>query len=256
MEWTIILAYLAAVFTGFVLGGLGSGGSILAMPILMYLFHIPATEATSYSLFIVGATAFYGTVRAERKSNVRWKVVLSFGLPMLLAVAVARSVILPHIPNDVFGLNRDQVITALFAILMLAASRAMWKGRKSANNGHRPAPVLVLQGVLTGILTGLVGAGGGFIIVPVLVLGLGLSMPVAVGTSLAIIAVNSGVGFGTDMLTGLVEIQWKLIALFTAASAFGLYLGSRVASKLPQAQLKKAFAVMIVIIAVTMLIKL
>ncbi|NVK27323.1 MAG: sulfite exporter TauE/SafE family protein [Flavobacteriia bacterium] len=256
MEWTIILAYLAAVFTGFVLGGLGSGGSILAMPILMYLFGIPATEATSYSLFIVGATALYGTFRAQKKSNVRWKVVLSFGLPMLVAVAVARSVILPNIPSDVFGLNRDQLITALFAVLMLAASRAMWKGRKSETTGHRPAYVLIVQGVLTGILTGLVGAGGGFIIVPVLVLGLGLPMQVAVGTSLAIIAINSGVGFGTDMITGLVEIKWKLIALFTASSAFGLYLGSSVAYKLPQKQLKKAFAIMIVIIATTMLIKL
>lgn len=252
MELLEILGYVAAIFTGFVLGALGSGGSILALPVLMYLFGIEPVEATSYSLFIVGATAVYGTIKNQRKSRVEWKVVLSFGAPMLIAVAVARSFFIPYLPDEILGFSSGQFITLLFAILMLFAAIAMWKGKKE-KGGRRPMVVLILQGFLTGLLTGTVGAGGGFIIVPVLVLGLSLSVKNAVGTSLAIIAVNSMIGFGSDLLVGKISIDWQLILLFTLMSAAGLYLGSRIANKLPQAILKKAFAVMVSLIALSMI---
>lgn len=248
-----ILAYLAAILTGFVLGAVGSGGSILALPILIYLFKIPAIEATSYSLFIVGMTAVYGAFRAQRRNNIRWNVVLAFGLPMLVSVILSRSYILTNIPAEIAGLSRDRIVTILFAIVMLAAARAMWKA-KPKEAGHQPIYLLVFKGLLTGLLTGLVGAGGGFIIVPILVLGMGLSMPVAVGTSLAIIAVNSATGFSTDLIQGTVNLNWQLLIIFTAMSAVGLYIGSSVANKLPQAKLKKAFAAMIVLIAVGMIL--
>lgn len=252
MDLLEVLGYVAAIFTGFVLGSLGSGGSILAMPVLMYLFGIDPIEATSYSLFIVGTTAVYGTVKNQAKGMVQWKVVVSFGAPMLLAVAIARALIIPQLPETILGVSAGRFITILFAVLMLFAAFAMWRGRKE-KGGHRSIWILVVQGVFTGLLTGTVGAGGGFIIVPVLILGLGLDVREAVGTSLAVIAVNSAVGFVSDMLVGQMNIDWTIILSFTALSALGLYIGTKVAGKLPQAILKKAFAVMVSIIAVIML---
>lgn len=252
MDLLEVLGYVAAIFTGFVLGSLGSGGSILAMPVLMYLFGIDPIEATSYSLFIVGTTAVYGTVKNQAKGMVQWKVVVSFGAPMLLAVAIARALIIPQLPETILGVSAGRFITILFAVLMLFAAFAMWRGRKE-KGGHRSIWILVVQGVFTGLLTGTVGAGGGFIIVPVLILGLGLDVREAVGTSLAVIAINSAVGFVSDMLVGQMNIDWTIILSFTVLSALGLYIGTKVAGKLPQAILKKAFAVMVSIIAVIML---
>lgn len=255
MDWITLLGYLAAIVTGFVLGAVGSGGSILAMPVLMYVFGIPATTATSYSLFIVGMTATTGTFRAHKKSELDWTVALKFGLPMMIAVITARSLILPNIPTSFGDFSRDRILTILFAIIMLGAARALWKGRKEGEGGERAHWLVVAQGFGTGLLTGLVGAGGGFIIVPALVLGLKLPMRYAVGTSLAIIAANSGFGFATDVISGFVDIDWKLLLTFASLSIVGLFIGSKVASSLPQKTVKRGFAVLVVLLAITMLLK-
>lgn len=254
MEITVLLGYAAAVLTGFVLGAVGSGGSILAMPVLMYVFGIPATEATSYSLFIVGMTAMTGTFRAQKKSELDWGVALKFGLPMVIAVIIARSLLLPSIPDQLGEFSRDRLLTLLFAVVMLGAARALWKGKKDQATHERPAYLVVLQGFATGLLTGLVGAGGGFIIVPALILGLKLPLRLAVGTSLAIIAFNSALGFATDAVRGFVSIDWTLLLTFAALSIAGLFIGSSVASKLPQRAVKKGFAIMILSIAILMFV--
>lgn len=254
MDWIDILGFLAAILTGFILGAVGSGGSILAMPVLLFVFGVPATEATSYSLFIVGITAASGTIRAQRKSELSWPTVLRFGLPMLFAVILSRSVLLPSIPDAIFNIDRDRIITVLFALLMLGAAKALWSGRKSEKSGSRSPWLVILQGFATGILTGLVGAGGGFIIVPALILGLKLPMRLAVGTSLAIIAINSILGFSTDVIQAYIDIDWPLLLSFAGLSIVGLFIGSAVATKLPDRKVKKGFAVMVVLIAIALLV--
>ncbi|TNE26742.1 MAG: sulfite exporter TauE/SafE family protein [Bacteroidetes bacterium] len=253
MDWIELLGYVAAIATGFVLGAVGSGGSIMALPVLMYVFGIPATEATSYSLFIVGMTAITGTLRAQKKGELHIPVAFKFGLPMMLAVILSRSLILPNIPASFGDFSRDRVLTLLFALIMLGAARALWRGRSDSDGSVRPAWLVIAQGFSTGILTGLVGAGGGFIIVPALVLGLKLPMRFAVGTSLAIIAVNSGFGFAADVVRGFVDINWTLLLTFASLSILGLFVGSRVASSLPQKTTKRAFAVLVAVLALIML---
>lgn len=255
MDWITLLGYVAAIATGFVLGAVGSGGSIMALPVLMYVFGIPTTEATSYSLFIVGMTAITGTIRAQKKGELIISVAVKFGLPMMLAVVLSRSLILPSIPLAIGDFSRDRVITLLFALIMLGAARALWKGRSDSNGSERPAWFVIVQGFGTGLLTGLVGAGGGFIIVPALVLGLKLPMRFAVGTSLAIISVNSGFGFATDVIRGFVDINWGLLLTFAGLSIVGLFIGSRVATALPQKTTKRAFSVLVALMAVIMLTK-
>lgn len=255
MDELQIIGYLAAILTGFVLGAVGSGGSILAMPVLTTVFMVPTTEATSYSLFIVGMTALTGTIRGHRKSELSWPTALKFGAPMMLAVFVSRFWILPSIPDEWFGVSRDRTLILLFAIVMLGAARAMWKGRGKVKSGNRPSWVVIIQGFATGILTGLVGAGGGFIIVPALVLGLKLPMRLATGTSLAIIAVNSAFGFSTDLIKGFVDIDWELLLPFAGLSIIGLFVGAPLASRLPQQTVKKGFSIFIVLIATYLIIK-
>lgn len=254
MDLILIGAYLSVILIGFALGAIGSGGSILAFPILIFLFDIPATEATSYSLFMVAVTSVYGTVRAQRRRSVRWDVVFSFGIPMLIAVVLARKYVLPGLPEEILGMDRDRFITVLFALIMLGAARAMWRNRKEEVSG-RARWILIAQGVLTGLLTGLVGAGGGFIIVPVLTVGLGLPMSLAVGTSLAIISINSGLGFATDLISGFIKVKWTMLVIFTVISSFGLYLGSAVSSRLPASTLKKVFGALLVVLALFMLLR-
>lgn len=250
-----VLGFLAAILTGFVLGAVGSGGSILAMPVLTTVFLVPTTEATSYSLFIVGMTAITGTVRAHLKSELSWATALKFGVPMMIAVILSRFWILPNIPDLWFGVSRDRALIVLFAIVMLGAAQALWKGRSKIHRGKRPTWIVIVQGFATGILTGLVGAGGGFIIVPALVLGLKLPLRLAAGTSLAIIAFNSAFGFGTDLLRGFVEIDWALLLPFAGLSIVGLFLGAPLSSRLPQQLVKKGFSVFIAIIAIYLIYK-
>lgn len=255
MDLVQVIGIIAALITGFVLGAVGSGGSILAMPVLMYIFDIPATNATSYSLFIVGMTAITGSVRAYKKGELSIPVALKFGLPMMLAVVLARSILLPNIPTEFYSISRDRALTLLFAFIMLGASRALWKGTATHEGQQRGPLYIILQGFITGIITGLVGAGGGFIIVPALILGLKLPMRFAVGTSLAIIAANSSFGFVTDVLGGFVSIDWGLLLSFATLSIIGLFLGSKVASSLPQHIIKRSFAILVFILSFFMIFK-
>lgn len=243
----IILAFLGALIIGLVLGLLGGGGSILTVPVLIYIMGIPVVNAISYSLFIVGVTSLIGFSSFARRGLVAYKTALVFGLPSLVTVYSVRNWMLPAIPDHIaqlgsFEVTKDILLILLFGALMVVASISMIRKRKrvkaSSQREFKYVPILI-QGVAVGLLAGLVGAGGGFLIIPALVLFCGLGMKTAVGTSLLIISVNSLFGFSADIFH--LEIDWKILLPFTLVSIAGIFLGTYLAAKVPNSKLKPAF---------------
>jgi uncharacterized membrane protein YfcA len=210
-----VFGLIAAIFIGISLGLIGGGGSILTVPILVYLVGVTPVNATAYSLFVVGLTALIGSLAYIRKDLVCFRTTLIFSIPSFIAVFLTRKFILPAIPDMLFTIGaftvtKDVGIMLLFAALMLAAAFTMIRtprlkeGKKDIDH---PMPLIIVEGFVVGIITGLVGAGGGFLIIPVLVIFAGLPMKKAVGTSLVIIAVKSLIGFLGDVSW---DRRWKL----------------------------------------------
>lgn len=234
---------------GISLGLVGSGGSILTIPVLVYLFHVQPTLATGYSLFIVGTTALVGGVRSGFRHMVDFRTTLFFALPSLVTVYLTRRFLVPFIPNElvsmgVFVLTKDIVIMIFFSVLMLAASVSMIRHqRKEVRDStlmQHPNPVILPIGMAVGLITGLVGAGGGFLIIPALVLFAGLPMKKAVGTSLLIIAINSLIGFLGDIGAGQV-IDYAFMLIITGIAVTGILVGNYLAQFIEGNQLKKGF---------------
>ena len=247
------LGYLAAVFIGLALGIMGGGGSILTVPVLVYLLGVSPVLSTAYSLFIVGSTALVGALGYWRRGLVALPTALVFLGPSLATVFLTRRVLLPAVPPHLFKLGsllitKDLLVLLGFAVLMVAAAVAMIRSGRGAAPGPddevaptAPSYWLVLGvGAVVGLLTGLVGAGGGFLIIPALVLGARLPMKLAVGTSLAIIALNSLIGFGGDLGAGQ-RIDWPFLLGFLAFALGGIGLGSYLARFIPGGRLKPAF---------------
>ncbi len=244
-------ALLGAVAIGLVLGLLGSGGSILTVPILVYLADQPGKVAIAESLAIVGAIALVGAAGYARRGLVDWRSVLGFGLPGIVGT-YGGSLLAAQVPAAM------QLV--LFAVVMIAAAGAMLKGRPDAVGGRpaRPAWLVGLLGAGVGVMTGLVGVGGGFLIVPALVLLVGLDMRMAVGTSLAIIVLNSAVGFVSylDLLSASgASVSWPLIGTFVVIGMVGALGGARVSGRVPQASLRRGFAVFLVVMGAFILIQ-
>jgi uncharacterized membrane protein YfcA len=243
------IGYLASLLIGVSLGLTGSGGSILTVPILVYGLGLSPVLATSYSLFVVGTTSMVGGARFFRQGLVHFPSVLAFGLPSLVTVYLTRRWLLPAIPAqlwtlEAFTLSREMGVMMLFAVLMVLASYSMIKGDCCQHwkiNTRAPAlyPVLAALAIGLGGVSGLVGAGGGFLIIPVLVIGLHLDMKMAVGTSLAIIAINSLVGFAGDILHYVMD--WAFLLTFSAFSVAGIFIGTALAPKAESRKLKQAF---------------
>jgi uncharacterized membrane protein YfcA len=199
------VGYLASIVIGISLGLIGGGGSILTVPVLVYLFRIDAVLATSYSLFIVGTTSVIGSVTYFKKGLVSIKTAIVFGIPSILAVFLTRAFLVPAIPLEVFQvgsllITKSILLMLLFAVLMIFASYSMIKKEniKEEKIGQPQVfnyPMILLEGMVVGVLTGLVGAGGGFLIIPALVVLSKLPMKEAIGTSLVIIAAKSLIGF-------------------------------------------------------------
>ena len=260
-----IAGYIAAVFIGIVLGMMGGGGSILTVPVLVYLLHLDAITATTYSLFIVGATSLTGGTRAYLKKQVDFKAVSEFGIPSIFSIYITRHFILPAIPEKLFfignfEITRDIMLMILFAFLMLAASAFMIlngddENKKITVSPERSSKVLplALWGLAIGFITGLLGAGGGFLIIPALVLFVRLPMKTAIGTSLVIIAINSIFGFLFSLKQ--TPLDWKILLLFTGLAIIGIYLGSLGAEKIPGNILKKIFGWFVLLMAICILIK-
>jgi uncharacterized membrane protein YfcA len=247
-----LFGYVAAVLIGLILGLIGGGGSILTVPVLVYLFHIQPELGTAYSLFIVGSTSLIGVLPKWRQMEVDMRTAVLFGLPSMLTVFSTRKWILPTIPDLIYSsehlvLTKSNAMLVLFSILMLFAAFKMLRGHTTQHEQEqRPFQwnnyPLMLQGAIVGILTGLVGVGGGFLIVPALVMYSKLTMKMAVGTSLLIISVNSLIGFTGDVWTQGSLMDWKFLGLLTLLAVIGILVGGKLAKKMETNVLRKGFA--------------
>ncbi len=260
-----ILGYLASILIGVSLGLIGSGGSILTVPVLVYLMHINPLLATTSSLFIVGTTSLVGGLRAYSKKQVDFKAVTEFGIPSIFSIFITRHYILPALPDQLFAIGDFTVTTdiflmILFAVLMLGASISMIVNRNDnrvkvpmAGERQNKALPLILLGLVIGLVTGLLGAGGGFLIIPSLVLFLRLPMKIAVGTSLLLVAINSLFGFLFSLKQ--FEYNWTILLLFTILAISGIFIGSRLADKIPGASLKKGFGWFVLVMGIYIIVK-
>jgi uncharacterized membrane protein YfcA len=255
------IGFLAAVVMGIVLGAIGGGGSILTVPILVYLFGQDASIATGYSLLIVGLTASYGAFSYYRKGLIEVKAAITFAIPSIIAVYLTRAYVMPAIPDVIFSspfvLEKNMLIMVSFAVLMLLSAYMMLTkdNTKIASNGKRHSSLLILlEGALVGIATGMLGAGGGFLIIPALVLLMGMEMKKAVGASLLIISLKSLIGFTGDLQAGI-AIDIVLVGKIIAFTVLGMWLATKVASKIESSKLQKGFGVFTLVIAIFILLK-
>lgn len=255
-----IAGYIASLFIGVSLGLIGGGGSILTVPVLVYLFSVSPTLAISYSLFIVGFTSLVGAYNNYRKGFVNFKTVLLFGSSSITTVFIARKFIIPYLPDVFFRIGSFEVthslfVMVVFAILMLAASVSMIRSRKVvAEKQAKEKPwVLVIYGVLIGLVTGFLGAGGGFLLIPALVILMKLPMKEAIGTSLLIIALNSLIGFLGDI--GRHPIEWKFIMIVTAIAIAGIFIGGYFNQKVNSDKLKKGFGWFVLVMGIYVIVK-
>jgi uncharacterized membrane protein YfcA len=247
MSWTV---WIGALAIGLVLGLLGSGGSILAVPVLVYLAGEPAKLAIAESLAVVFTISSVGALPFAWRGQVAWKSVLLFGVPAM-AGAYGGAFLAKYLSGAV------QMV--IFAVVMLVAAGLMVRQKAPPDEKGRTRQAhwkTVLEGVGVGLLTGLVGVGGGFLIVPVLVLLVGLPMHLAVGTSLVIIALNAASGFAKhfDVLSSTGQsVHWGLIGLLGAVGIVGSFAGGKAGQFVPQAKLKKGFAVFLVVMGLFVL---
>ncbi|MDA8793738.1 sulfite exporter TauE/SafE family protein [Bacteriovoracaceae bacterium] len=243
----IVMNYFAIIIMGMTLGLLGGGGSILTVPILVYLFHLPPTVSTGYSLFLVGASAVIGAIQYYRKGLFDVRVGIIFSLPAFVGVYLVRSFIVPNLPSLIFTIGsfevtKDILILSTFGIVMLAAGISMIRGRNDSEGEDKKLnyTLVMVEGLIVGALTGFVGAGGGFLIIPALVMLAGLPMKKAVGTSLGIIAVKSLLGFAGDIQHNP-NIDWNFLGVLLFFSIIGIFLGGLVSKKIAGSKLKPGF---------------
>lgn len=260
-----IAGYLLAAVVGMSLGLIGGGGSILTVPILVYIMGINPVLATSYSLFIVGATSLVGAYNSYRSGWVNIKIALLFGLSSIITVFIVRKILMPLIPpvlfsNEHFSITQELATMVLFAVLMLLASIAMIKNTpeetgfdKSASSVQANFFTLLLYGIAIGLVTGFLGAGGGFLLIPALVLLVKIPMKKAIGTSLLIIALNSLIGFSGDI--GHFVIDWKFLIIITLIAIAGVFMGGFLSKKIDGEKLKKAFGWFVLIMGIYILVK-
>lgn len=254
---TALIGYIAALVIGFTLGLIGGGGSILTVPALVYLVDVDPVLSTAYSLFIVGAASLVGSVSYMRLGLVSYKTALVFAIPSFTAVYLTRRWIVPAIPDPIahweaFVLTKDMVVMIFFALIMALASFSMIRSGKQASDGpdgpvHYNYPMILLEGAVVGVLTGLVGAGGGFLIIPALVILAKLPMKLAIGTSLLIIAAKSLIGFTGDV--GVQPIDWSFLLIFTAISVAGIFVGTYASRLVPAQKLKTGFGWFVLVMA-------
>lgn len=258
-----IIGYIASILIGVLLGLIGGGGSILTVPVLVYLFDVLPVTATAYSLFIVGTTSIVGSITYFKKGLVNIKTAVVFGIPSIFAVFLTRKYILPAIPDSLFTLaefevTKDIFLMILFAVLMVVAAYTMLKGKKSDTKPDAEPqkfnyPIILLEGSFVGVLTGLVGAGGGFLIIPALVLFSKLPMKEAVGTSLVIIAAKSLIGFTGEL--GNASLDWTFLITLTSLSIVGIFIGSYLTKFINSDKLKPAFGVFVLLMGIYILFK-
>jgi len=255
----LALGYVLAIMMGLTLGLIGAGGSILTVPILVYLLGVKPVLATSYSLLVVGSAALTGAIRYWHHKLVNIRAVLMFAAPAMLTVLATRTYIVPNFPDQVFGIAKDIFIMLLFAVLIVVVSVFMLfplkiKPHKNHDITFIRALKLVVGSSGIGLLTGMIGAGGGFLIIPALIAFFGLHMKEAIGTSLAVIAINSLIGFKGDVAAGIM-FDWHLLGIFLGLTLLGMWVGTTLNRTMDGEKLKYIFGVFTLIVGLMVLAK-
>lgn len=257
-----IFGYFCSLLIGVSLGMIGGGGSILTVPVLVYLLGVEPITATAYSLFIVGVTSLIGAIPKYRNGMIQLRTAVVFGIPSIISVYLTRRFLLPSIPQHIITLGnmeltKSMMLMLLFSVLMIIASYTMIKGNNKEKNTDDVQqfnyPMIGLEGLVVGVLTGLVGAGGGFLIIPALVVFTKLNMKKAVGTSLLIIAAKSLIGFLGDL--SHVTIQWTLLLEVTVLAIIGILIGNQSSKKVNAHVLKKFFGWFVLVLGIYIIVK-
>jgi uncharacterized membrane protein YfcA len=257
----LIVGYFLAILIGLILGLIGGGGSMLTLPLLVYIFGVDAVSATGYTMFIVGVTSAVGSYAYIKNGMVDIRKAMAFGIPSMLVVILTRNFFVPLIPEVVFHYNSFQLtkpdfIMLLFAALMVAASFSMMRKPKSvvtAVSDPMEMKMIILNGIVVGLVSGFVGAGGGFLIIPALVLFSKLPMKQAIGTSLMIITANSMVGFIGEL--GNHNMNWNLLISVTGATVIGIFVGTKVSKRIDGAKLKPIFGWFVLVMGIYIVLK-
>ncbi|MGE0567833.1 MAG: sulfite exporter TauE/SafE family protein [Bacteroidia bacterium] len=257
----IIIGYIIAVLIGVVLSLIGGGGSTLTVPLLVYLFGLDPVIATGYSFFIIAVSSSIGLYPKYKDKLIDFRVALLFGIPSIITILITRIFVLPIIPETIFNIGtflftKQILVMVLFSVLMIYSSVTMIRGSNSKmvdENLKSNYSLLILQGSIVGSLISLIGAGGGFLIIPALVQFANLPMKKAVGTSLFIIALNSVFGFGGDLVKMNYNIDWQFILLLSMMAVVGIFIGNMISKKIAGSSLKKGFGWFILIMGITIL---
>ncbi len=257
-----MIAYMLAVLTGIILGVLGGGGSMMILPIFVYILQLDPPLAVVYSLFVVGLASLIGASAHFRIGNVHLRTALIFGLPSIASVIITRKIVLPNIPDVLidfswFHLDKNTFLLSFFAFMMLFAAYFMLtdknqqvKENKKAQSGFG---ALAFEGIVVGFVTALVGAGGGFLIIPALLYFARLPIKRAIGTSLTIIALNSLIGFASS--ASQFKLDWVFLLIFSGITSVGILVGTQLSKKIGGQRLKKAFAVMVLLLGTFIVVK-
>ncbi|MCT8338974.1 sulfite exporter TauE/SafE family protein [Altibacter lentus] len=262
MEIVEILGYIGALLIGLVLGLIGGGGSILTVPILVYALSLNPVIATAYSLFVVGATSLVGAFKNMMKGMVDFKTAIIFAIPAFIAVYLTRAFLIPAIPEELFQIGdfmvtKNLAIMLFFAIIMLLASVSMIRNKRKETDEETEItynyPLIIVEGIIVGTITGIVGAGGGFLIIPALVLLAKLPMKKAVATSLLIIAIKSLIGFLGDVQN--LDIDWPFLLIFTGISIVGIFIGIWLNKFIDGKKLKKGFGWFVLVMGIYIIYK-
>ncbi len=263
MDSIVITGFAAAILIGISLGLIGGGGSILTVPVLVYILGVNPVLATAYSLFVVGSTSLVGAVTYMKKGLMNYKTAIVFAIPSFIAVFLTRKFLVPALPDPLFSIGeflitKSSGIMVFFAFIMLFAAYSMIREKKGEDQEDQEKvkfnfPMIALEGSVVGLITGIVGAGGGFLIIPALVLLAKLPMKMAVGTSLLIIAAKSLIGFLGDLSTQ--TIDWPLLIMFTVLSIVGIFIGSALSKKINERVLKTGFGWFVLIMGIFIITK-
>ncbi|MFC0603930.1 sulfite exporter TauE/SafE family protein [Winogradskyella pulchriflava] len=264
MEFTEIIGYVGALLVGLVLGLIGGGGSILTVPILVYFLGLSPVIATGYSLFVVGSTALVGTLKNIKQNRIDFRTAIVFAIPSIITIFSVRSIVIPNLPEVIFTIGNFKFtnslfIMLLFAVIMILAGWSMIKSKEVKSDNevktfHKTHYFAIgTQAIGIGVLAGLVGAGGGFLIVPALVLLVKLPIKKAISTSLFIISIQSLIGFLGDIKT--LDIDWPFLLTFTFISIFGIFIGLALSKKISAIRLKKGFGYFTIITAFYIIFK-
>lgn len=262
MEMNQIIANFLALFVGISLGLVGSGGSILSVPILVYVLQIEPVLATSYSLFVVGSTALIGGIQKAKQQMVDFNKVFLFGLPTVFSVFLTRFLLVPKIPkiiaiNSDYNISKSVVILLFFAIVMIFAALKMIrpiKEKMDKTDLRLNYYKIIINGLFIGLIAGFVGAGGGFLIIPALVFLAKTPIKIAIGTSLLIVAIQSLLGFLGDYYNFNV-MNWSLLLKFTFCAIIGLFIGNLISKKVSGEKLKIGFGYFVLLMAIFIILK-